>query len=273
MNNIFSIKRFGLLMKKDISEDWKKYILQALVLFSALLIPFLIQSFGVYDGSRELTTDRYARLNKDLLGIGVFVFAVAFPIFLAQMMDVIKSKQSRIHYLTFPCSALEKFASRYIIHTIGFVLTFFIALYLADFIRVFIYSMPAENVDVHYISLSKLYRDNSWEHLFRSKDITISLSSIYLLILSFYILGSTFWQKKSFIKTTVFMVLATSAFVTISYLIATAVIDKSKYIYIPLLEESPNLSYYVAGGFVFIALLLNILAYFRFKEAELIEKW
>lgn len=274
MNNIFSIKRFGLLIKKDISEDWKKYILQALVLFSALLIPFLIQSFGVYDGSIEMIPERYLSKNKDLLGISVFVFVVAFPIFIAQMMDVIKNKQSRIHYLTYPCSSLEKFVSRYLIHTIGFVVAFFMALYLADFIRVMVYSIPTDNFEVKYIALSKLYGGgDSWEYLFRDTKVTIVLCSGFLFILSLYVLGSTFWQKKSFVKTTVFIVITTFVLATTTYLIATAVIDKSKYIYIPFFEESENVLYIASGIFVSTALFLTVLAYFRFKEAELIEKW
>lgn len=274
MNNIFSFKRFGLLMKKDISEDWKKYILQALVLFSALLIPFLIQSFGVYDGSRELTENRYIRENKELLGITLFVFAVAFPIFIAQMMDVIKSKQSRIHYLTYPCSTLEKFISRYLIHTVGFVIAFGIALYLADFIRVFIYSIPSENLELRYIDLGKLYIKNNGAAVFNDDMLFNLFGSIYLFILSLYILGSTFWQKKSFVKTTVFIVLTTSLLVTMTYLISTAVIDYTKYVDLPpLFKDTEKVSSLTSGTFASLALFFTVLAYFRFKEAELIEKW
>lgn len=274
MNDIFDIKRFGLLMKKDMSENWKKYTLQALLLWSALLIPFLIYSFGDYDQSIELTESRYMRLNRELLMIALFIFVVAFPLFIAQMMDVIKSKQGRIHYLTYPCSTLEKFITRYLIHTLVFFIAFVLAFYIADFMRVFIYSIPVDNQVVRHIDLSYLYGNDSQDNLFWSKMVVLTLSTGYLFLLSLYILGSTFWQNKSFVKTTVFIVLTTFLLVTIGYLVAMTVLDDTKSIDMPYWLENPEpIWYIVSGTLVAFALFLTVLAYFRFKEAELIEKW
>lgn len=271
MNNTFDIKRFGLLLKKDCFENWRKYILQALTLFSIILICFIFQSFNKYSDqdAAYMIQHGYELINGQLVVISCLIFTGAYAIFLSQMMDSLRNKQKRIHYLTFPCSNLEKYLSKIIIHVLGFIVVFLVAIYFADLIRIIIYSIPVNNIEVKSIKLlSEIFdrQDNTPTALF---------SAVYLFLLSLYALGSTFWQRSGFVKTTV----ALGAIFVIAFIIifgvASAIFNPGMYFDTPdFSKETRQMFYYLATAISLAAtLFIYILAYYRFKEAELIERW
>lgn len=271
MNNTFDIKRFGLLLKKDLFENWRKYLLQTLTLFSILLVCFLIQSFNTYNrqGPPSMSEYNYERINDQLVIITFIIFTASFAIFLSQMMDSLRTKQKRTHYLTFPCSALEKYTSKLIVHVLGFVVVFLIATYLADFLRVLVYSIPTDNLEVRSMELLKELSPKD-----KNRPMEL-LSAIYLFVMSLYVLGSTFWQRNGFVKTTVSVA---SIFILGGFMIygvATALYTPGMYYDTPNFKsETLDILYYIGVSVPLAAAIFIVtLSYFRFKEAELIERW
>ena len=271
MNNTFDIKRFGLLLKKDFFENWRKYMLQALTLFSIILVCFIFQSLNKYSHSNGdyLISYGYDMINGQLVIICFIIFTGAYAVFLSQMMDSIRNKQKRIHYLTFPCSSLEKYLSKLIIHVVGFILVFLASVYLADLIRIIIYSLPESNFEVRSIRLlGELFDEKD------NKPMAL-LSAIYLFILSLYALGSTFWQKSGFVKTTVALGAIAVTGVLIIFGVAATLFTPESQIDLPKLSQgTQDILYYIATAITFVCtVFIYVLAYYRFKEAELIERW
>lgn len=272
MNNTFNLTRFGQLLKKDLFENWKKYTLQTLTLFSIILVSFMLQSLGKYDINNldYMVSYGYKSINDSLIAITVIIFTISYAIFLSQMMDSLRSKQKRTHYLTFPCSSLEKYLSKFIIHVTGFVFVFLVAVYLADLLRVLIYSIPATNIEVKSLRLfSELIKDVG------DKEPQILVMSLYLFMMSFYALGSTFWQRNGFIKSTV-------AIASILLLGGFIIFSLAKVLYTPgmyfntfnLDRDELSILFNLAVGVILTGtVFIYVLSYYRFKEAELIERW
>lgn len=271
MNNTFNLTRFGQLLKKDLFENWKKYTLQTLTLFSIILVSFIFQSFNKYNvqGEAYMIKDGYRIINQELVIISFIIFLGGYAIFLSQMMDSLRSKQKRTQYLTFPCSNLEKYLSKITIHALGFIVLFLVAMYLADLIRVIIYSIPADNIEVKSITLT----GNIFNRL--NNTPYVLLYAIYLFLLSLYALGSTFWQRNGFVKTTVALGVVIVIGFIIIYGVASALFTPGMYFNTPeFSQETYQKLYYLAIALVLTStLFIYVLSYYRFKEAELIERW
>jgi hypothetical protein len=205
MNNILNIKRFGLVFRKDFLENRKRYTLLFLTMLGVITIVNTGSSFSGYDYiQKNQNNDYYSFINRELLRYSSLMFAAFGLLFASTFMSPMNSKLKRITYLLNPSSNIEKYLSRWIIITIGYIISFFIAFWIADILRVGICSARYPELDIMFLDLTKLiYLKVDWsysEYAFNRQLFMISVS-IYLLLQSFFILGATFWEKNSFIKT------------------------------------------------------------------------
>ncbi|MDR0575782.1 MAG: hypothetical protein LBG96_17475 [Tannerella sp.] len=214
MNNILDVKRFGLVFRKDLMENWKRYTLLFLTMLGFMTIVLTAQSLDHYSDI-ERGGPGY-NLNESLLTFLSFAFAACGILFASTFMSPMNSKIKRISYLVCPSSNLEKYLSRWIIITIGYIISFFAALWIADSLRVGICSARFPNLDIKFLDLTKLvYTGNDWEKngFLLDKDTFGIAISLYFLFQSLYLLGATFWEKASFIKTFTAGAVITLAFI------------------------------------------------------------
>ena len=283
MNNVFNIKRFGLLINKDLQENGKRYLLSSLTLFGIMAIILTLTSWTEYSDNPLYDIDYY---NRKQLTNFTFLFAAFGLFFASTAMNLIDSKTKRIAYLSLPSSNFEKYFSRWLIVTIGYIVVFFIALWLADLLRVLICSIKFPKAEFRMLDYSKLvYTENDGQgyglYVFNHSTIFGLVLSIYFLFQSIFLLGTLFWQKNSFIKTFSFSAIIIVLFILICrWVILAFYTDFNSFGNVIESLVSQRYQHYseekmpVIVTFIFSCFtLINwVIAYFRFKESEIIKR-
>ena len=283
MNNIFNIKRFGLILRKDIMEGWKRYLLLFLTMIGITTIVITWQSLLHYNEIIRYP-GKTSNLNTNILISLSVIFFASGLLFASTFMNPLNSKLKKISYLAIPSSNLEKYFSRWIIITIVYIILFFISIWIADAIRVAICSACYPDISVTFVDLSKLvfttdsYNNNDYAF---PAEVFIVVTSLYFLLQSFFILGSTFWEKSSFIKT-----FTAGALIILSYILICrwAILlfygdfDRffnvlSSFESIGKEDISERLTTIILSSVISFFTLINwSLSYFRFRESEIIKR-
>ena len=279
MNNVFNINRFGLVLSKDFQEKWKKYSLQFLTMFGIMAVILTAILYDDYPRSDYSIYD-----NRELLILASFLFLGFGIVFASTFMESMREKTKRIAYLTIPASNVEKFFSRGLIVTIGYVIAFFIALWLADAVRVAFFSYKYPELDIRFLDFSKLINpekeSNYSDYVFFSKSFFVFCISIYALLQSLFVLGATFWEKASFIKTFSAIVVIVFLFIFLNKWMIEIVYHDFDNFGRTLNSAFPKGKFFDSDGsfiificiLAFFALLNWIIAFFRFRESEIIKR-
>lgn len=279
-NNIFDLGRFMLVLKKDVAENWRKQAIISLSLFGSMLVIFMINSMSDYQESIPLgfSVEEYAdKLNRDYVGYGAIIFVICFLSYISLMMEPISSKRKRTTYLIFPASSFEKFLVRMLQHTLVFLIMFFVSFYLMDTVRVAICSVSFPDATVHFINLKAVVGGEHQKAIFPDWHTFIFAISWFVLALSLFALGSTFWQKNAIVKNTVAFLLLLFVFFGYNALLTRALSDSENVYHNAFLN--PNIFFEQSSSPIMIPVCFAlsaacwVLAYFRFKETEIIQRW
>lgn len=206
MNNILNVKRLALNFRKDLLENGKRYLLLFLTMFGLITIILTFISWEHYRSVNLYYEQNKNALNEPLLTAACFLFAGFGLLFASTLSQPMNNKIKRISYLVYPASNLEKFLTRWLLLTVGYIIAFLTALWMADIIRMGICSAYFPEHTVSFLDLTKLvyFDDGDWnqqhDHLLNGPIFAIIIS-IYFLFQSLFILGATFWEKTSFVKT------------------------------------------------------------------------
>ena len=279
MNNIFNFKRFGLVLSKDFRENRKKYLLQWLTMFGILTVVFMLYSYRALQGNHN------PDFNQVFLQMSSFLF-LGFGVFFASTsMNSMREKTSRIAYLTMPASNLEKYLSRWLIVTIGFIIFFFIALWMADAVRVVYCHYRNPELDIRFLDFTKLVNPeetiNFRVYAFFSKEFFAFCLCLYFFLQSLFILGAAFWQKASFVKTFSAIVVLVILFYFINWGMIKIVhhdFDNfgnqlGPFLTAKFFDFSENI-FFLIGACLFIPFTFFnwIVAFFRLRESEIIKR-
>jgi hypothetical protein len=179
-NNVFSAGRFGGYMRKHLVDNFRLYGLSAIVL-SVLLLFMLIISM-----SYNMRTTPVLSALVPVFFIGMFVTGL---IFTSLCFSELGNKPQGIDYLLFPASQLEKFVSTLFVSTLGFLLIYHIAFYLAYLGMDAVVLMRR---GVHIVNdLNAYLRDEPWLYTYYG----------WFIAQAIMLLGAAYFQKYSFIKT------------------------------------------------------------------------
>jgi len=281
MNNIFNIRRFGLVLSKDFREKWKKYGLQFLTIFGILAVILTLNLYNSYSYVHENRVNNVYDSVK-LLQIASFLF-LGFGIFYAStMMEQMREKTTRIAHLSMPASHFEKFSSRWLIVTIGYIIAFFIALWLADAVRIAVLSYKYPDLNFQLIDFKVLIdpKINSGNYVFYSKHFFLLCISFYALLHSLFMLGTTFWEKASFIKTFSAIVAIVLLFLLVNHWVIKIAyhnfngfdgFGRAFDLYFGHFKEKTVMTF-VSVVFAVFTFVNWTLAFFRFHESEIINR-
>ena len=276
MNNTFNIKRFGLAFRKDLIENGKHYLL---MFFTLLGIISIVIIYVTWYNDKTNFNYRYP-LNRSLLIYLSWLFIAAGIWFASTFTNSMSSKLKRISYLVSPASNLEKYLIRWIITTVGFIVAFFVALWIADALRVAICSIKFPEADIKFLDISKLVGLEN-EPVYREyvvpKSVFIIFLSLYFLFQSIFLLGSTFCEKLSFIKTFTVVAAIIVAYIFIcrwTILLFYGNLEGygnvlSSFVTIRNMSESIS---FVVTVFAVFTVICWVLAFFRIKESEIINR-
>ena len=188
-----------------------------------------------------------------------------------------KNKTSRLSTLMTPSTPFEKFFSRWLISTIVFLVVFLIAFKLADYTRVMVYSLiyPEVKEVILPVNLGDLVGSGKRWFLFNETYQLILVLSIYCFVQSLFVLGSSVWPKNSFLKTFVSVTIIVLIYVLMGMLTGNMLFHGNNnkdygYIFSSFTEQQVFTLGTIA--FMFFALVNWVLAFFRFKESEIIQR-
>ena len=203
-NNCFSFARLGLVMKRDLMENWKKNLYRFLGPYAGFLLVILF----CYMIKSDFSAFQITMLSAFTL---ILVFGGFYTA--SSIMENMDTQQNRISFLMLPATSLEKFITRALYVTIGFTLTMIIALLLAEatrFLFLPLFDLPeGYNQSVLPFMWENLTRFQSMKFTGEGADesytIGVMTNVIGWLVLfwshSFFILGGCYWQKHPFWKT------------------------------------------------------------------------
>lgn len=142
----FDFRRFGLVLRRDLVENRRRYISLFATWALALLavLGFSLYSYcryGVGYGDPDIVL-RLQLMNVARVVLPIYVFSLVVGV--SGMFDVLCSKQKRISYLMMPATMLEKFLSRLFVVTVVWTAGFALALVAADAVR-FVLFLPLEH--------------------------------------------------------------------------------------------------------------------------------
>ena len=228
MNNTFSFSRFGMVLKRDLVENRKRYI----GVFFVMFIPFLAYQLQDMQDIIELSLirtyeqgDYMASLATDLIPCFYGILSLALMCAASDMTCVpMGSKQHATNYMMMPATNLEKFLSRVLINTVMVIVMAYAALLCADLVRMLF--VPFYEIKEFYgLTLPKVFVSGSdpfvemyqgagrdWGTVEGTQAIVgftpargfiaaSWLGVIILLIHSIFILGGCIWRKAAIIKT------------------------------------------------------------------------
>lgn len=265
----FDGRRFLSLFKKEWMENWKKNLMRIVVLFVLFLVWDLFMGYNQYKyGNRY---DDYDAIWPPMFIILMFTLYIGACLSASYMTEGMINKTGKLSVMMLPATPFEKFITRWLIFTVGFLVVLPATFVLADWIRFIVYS--------------SLYPEINQMALFPLDDISWTDDDLnyYPLILtscwalqSFFVLGSTLWQKNSFLKTAVAIFCIVIVMLLIGYWSTELFIPSRFYIDVPekyeRVSEETQMDI-VAVFFSVIALFNTVLAYFRYKEMEIINRW
>jgi hypothetical protein len=203
MNQVFDMKRFTMLVAKHWSENSKKYTLGVIAMAGLLIFWYafvmLLDNSGIIHESMQAAT-----YFVGLTLAGCFYGSILF--------SDLGSGPKAMNYLIFPASHLEKLLVGLLYAIVFFFIAYTVVFYLVDIPMVKIgnsiaetyyqkttYREPAGIVNVFWKSFGQ---DNE-----KAPNPFFIIILAYVAVQSAYILGSIYFTKFSFIKTTISLLL------------------------------------------------------------------
>lgn len=200
-NDFFNINRFSLLIKRDLLDTWPKILLNTalfIVSFSAMFYALSFTSiFGNYSPKD---------INKVIIAIYIGILTFALMVSASNIMRPMSSKEERLNYLKLPASQFEKFLSRWLYCTLFIAVAIWACAWISDGIRILALSFFHPHLE------TAMAINSNALGLTAANKMHFFIKVIFFH--SIFVLGSTFWQKRSFVKT--FLVLIAISMV-ISY--------------------------------------------------------
>ena len=228
-NRYFSFSRLGLVMKRDLMENWKMNLYIFLGFFLAFLGVYLFQMYDYIDYDEVpnafQTVERY--ISHHTGAFSVITSCLLFY-FASDSMRNMRNKEQRLAYLMLPATKLEKFISRGLYVTLGMFVMILLASLLAEAVhwafmpffdnlpdkfKVCVWPEVWEEIwetitpfQTKKVILGPLDYNNLPETLpWVEKSMFIEIMLAYLVALwfhSLYILGGSYFGKYAFFKTT-----------------------------------------------------------------------
>ena len=213
MNKTFDLHRFGMVLRWDLLTNWKSYFysIAGLAIGIIMLSISMLYSFphSYFIVERDLNYYYECRMTGFLAAIFIlFIFISACNIF-----SNMKTKLQRESFMMLPANNLEKYAARFLMMSVGSILTMLIATLIADFVQFVLsfFMTPGYHASIIGSSLSQIYKaatntgDNPICILAGQCKIDAALVgwSFLIMIYSFTLLGGTFFRKQPIILTAV----------------------------------------------------------------------
>ena len=274
-DTFFSLPRFMNLCRKEMVENWRSNVLRMVLMYGVMAVVMVWNGYFEYRywHSGQIEDPAWTFL------LVVFIWSLwGFGCLSASFtMEKMKTKTSRTSMLMVPATPFEKFFSRWFVFTVVFLVIFLISYKLADYTRFIISSLayPEEKDFIIPVDLSHLVGERKTYYTLCRTGLQFgALLSAYFFVQSLFVLGSSIWPKNSFLKT-----FASGTVIAIVYFLLAVFMSKmflengnyySENVFTGMSEDTAMSIMIVVG--IFFTLMNWTLAYFRFKESEIVNR-
>ena len=214
----FSLERIALLLKRDISENWKSIFYFFLASYIIVLLWFCLVAYvSRYDEglSNGMTPFELFCYMSTLLLSGCISIVLCFSA--SRIFKPMSGKGKRIEFLMLPATHAEKFVSRVVYSVFGTAFVLFVVFLVAELTRILISAVFSVNtwgvMEMGHVDGEKLVQGINYinEHFWLYSMIG------FVWMHSLYILGGTYFTKHPFRKTLILEILC-SSFLSICFL-------------------------------------------------------
>ncbi len=253
-SQVFSISRFGALLKTYLIENGRTLGLYtlALIALNVLVAAFIAMKMGhffwEFDGE-TVNEGAVAAAGTMKAFIGVS-FVICWIISSSLAFTSLQTRASRISTFMLPASMLEKFLVRWTVYTLVFFVCFAMAVTCGELTRTLLTKGTV-------ITAFNCFNCNEASSI-------ASLIGFFLCLNATYFLGSSLWPKLSVFKTYVAMMLigvllgvATPSFI-VDWFWKTA---------------GPTPMWVIISMEYAVAIVLYILAWLRFKHTQIVQRF
>ena len=305
LSTIINPSRFSKYFKKEMRENRKQLLSRSLILIAILCAFSLITGLGesstynryeeflinhpnstVDDAKNslyELYTHESFTYNDEASANCLSLFAFGFPIALiicaSCMFESMSTKQKKIATLMAPATQFEKYLTRFFTYIILPIFIYIAGCLIAESLRFIIFSIFYPTGDIiRFMDYSDTIKD-----MLIKDNMLFHTIVLYLLNsiagASIYALGSSIWPRLALLKT--FAAQCIISFIGIVTLMIAAIsgaVEKSaKTIGAIAQNLSLDIEFTTFMWLLHISLLIFIsinfsIAYFRFKESEIIQR-
>lgn len=273
-DTFFSPSRFMNLCRKEMVENWKPAVLRVAMMYGVMAITFVWNGYYTYRRFASPHSVEHPDIDPawPFLLRALMVFFIIFGLLAASFtMERMKTKTGRLQVLMTPATPFEKFFSSWLLSTLVYVVVFLIVFRLADYTRVLIYMISYPDFKVIApVDFGWLVGKESGVSVYRTTNGMLGYVCAYLFFQSCFVLGSAVWPKNSFIKTV-------AAGVTITIVYGLIVAGVAQLAFPERFHYHPGISDETIGRIAALialcfALMNWMLAYFRLKESEIINR-
>ena len=213
MNKTFDLHRFGMVLRWDLLTNWKSYFYSIAGLAIGIIM-LSISMLYTFPHSHYIVGGDLGNYYED--GMTGFLATILIAFFFVSACNIFsntKTKLQRESFMMLPANNLEKYAARFLMMSVGSILTMLIATLIADFVQFILsfFMTPGYHASIIGSSLRQIYEaatntgDNpicilAWQYKI---DAAILGWSFLTMIYSFCLLGGTFFRKQPIILTAV----------------------------------------------------------------------
>lgn len=214
MNKTFDLHRFGMVLRWDLLTNWKSYFYSiaglaiGIIMLSIPMLYSFPHSHYIVEGG-----DLGNYYEDSMTGLLATILIAFFFVSTCNIFSNMKTKLQRENFLMLPANNLEKYAARFLMMSVGSILTMLIATLIADFVQFILsfFMTPGYHASIIGSSLRQIYEaatntgDNPICILAGQCKIEAALVgwSFLIMIYSFTLLGGTFFRKQPIILTAV----------------------------------------------------------------------
>lgn len=274
-DRFFSSSRFMNLCRKEMVESWKANLLRILLMYGVMAIILVWNGYFTYKSYNVV----YPKNDNNSWRFAVIFFLWAlwgFGCLSASFtMERMKSKTGRISALMTPVTPFEKFFSRWLLSTVVFLVVFLIAFKLADYTRVLVYSAVYPHLTIiepTKLSQVMIGKSDDYYCLFRTSNQFLVMLSSYFFFQSLFVLGSVVWPKNAFLKSFAAISIIGLIYILTGVALGNMLFEKGTY-YDPPLQLEPDQEWLGLSLCLSAFAIFNwVLAYYRYKESEVIQR-
>lgn len=214
MNKTFDLHRFGMVLRWDLLANRKSYFCSIAGLAIGIIM-LSISTLYTFPHSHYIVEggDLGNYYEDSMTGLLATILIAFFFVSTCNIFSNMKTKLQRESFMMLPANNLEKYAARFLMMSVGSILTMLIATLIADFVQFILsfFMTPGYHASIIGSSLRQIYEaatntgDNPICILAGQCKIEAALVgwSFLIMIYSFTLLGGTFFRKQPIILTAV----------------------------------------------------------------------